>query len=100
MKVLVEIYTDNGVNNAVTIKRSNSVIALREYGQRAADPQVVCEMWRLQQLLVREDRLREAAEIGQESQGDSNGTFRILLQNLHKIHIDRKSIKPGGRRTL
>jgi hypothetical protein len=68
MKVLMEIDIDNGVNNVVTIERLNSTIALREYGQGAADPQVICEMWRLQQLLVQEDRFQEAAEIGQEAQ--------------------------------
>jgi hypothetical protein len=69
IKVLMEIDIDNGVNNVVTIERLNTTIALREYGQGAAGPQVICEMWQLQQLFVKEDRFREAAQIGQEAQG-------------------------------
>lgn len=69
MKVLMEIDIDNEVNNGVVIERLNNTIALREYGQGVADPQVICEMWQLQQLLVQEDRLQEAAQIGQDAQG-------------------------------
>ncbi|OBT66613.1 hypothetical protein VE03_03947 [Pseudogymnoascus sp. 23342-1-I1] len=68
MKVLMEIDIDNEVNNGVIIERLNNTIALREYGQGVADPQVICEMWRLQQLLVQEDRFQEAAQIGQDAQ--------------------------------
>ncbi|KFY32066.1 hypothetical protein V493_00546 [Pseudogymnoascus sp. VKM F-4281 (FW-2241)] len=68
MKVLLEIDIDNEVNHGVIIKRLNNTIALREYGQGVADPQVICEMWQLQQLLVQEDRFQEAAQIGQDAQ--------------------------------
>ncbi|KFY01966.1 hypothetical protein V490_00696 [Pseudogymnoascus sp. VKM F-3557] len=68
-KVLMEIDIDNEVNNGVIIERLNNTIALREYGQGVADPQVICEMWQLQQLLVQEGRIQEAAQIGQDAQG-------------------------------
>jgi hypothetical protein len=68
-KVLMEIDIDNEVNNGVIIERLNNTIALREYGQGVADPQVICEMWQLQKLLVQEDRIQEAAQIGQDAQG-------------------------------
>ncbi|KFZ09253.1 hypothetical protein V502_08846 [Pseudogymnoascus sp. VKM F-4520 (FW-2644)] len=69
MKVLMEIDIDSEVNNGVIIERLNNTIALREYGQGVADPQVICEMWQLQQLLVQEGRFQEAAQIGQDAQG-------------------------------
>ncbi|KFY62927.1 hypothetical protein V496_04337 [Pseudogymnoascus sp. VKM F-4515 (FW-2607)] len=68
MKVLMEIDIDQEVNNGVIIERLNNTIALREYGQGVADPQVICEKWQLQQLLEQEDRLEEAAQIGQDVQ--------------------------------
>jgi hypothetical protein len=67
MKVLMEIDLDNGGDKGVAIKRMKSTIALREYGQGAADPQVIFEMWRLQHLLVEEGRFQEAAETGREA---------------------------------
>lgn len=68
MKVLMEIDIDQEVNNGVIIERLINTIALREYGQGVADPQVICEKWQLQQLLEQEDRLQEAAQIGQDVQ--------------------------------
>lgn len=68
MKVLIEMDIDKEVDNGVIIDRLNTTIALREYGQGVADPQVICEMWQLEQLLVLEDRLQEAAQVGQDVQ--------------------------------
>ena len=67
MKVLTEIDLDNGGNKSAVIKRMNSTIALREYGQGVADPQVIFEMWRLRHLLLQEGRFQEAADIRQEA---------------------------------
>lgn len=67
IKVMMEIDLNNGGNKGVAIERMNSTIALREYGQGAADPQVIFEMWWLQHLLVQDGQFEEAAEIGREA---------------------------------
>lgn len=81
MKVVMEIDLDNGGNKRVAMERMSRIIALREYAQGVADPQVIFEMWGLQHLLVQEARFQEAAEMRQEA----HRRLKLYLKDIPEV---------------
>jgi hypothetical protein len=64
IKTLVSL--DLEADRHVAIERMNNVIALREYGQSTFDPQIMHELWQLEDLLLNEGRLQEAIAVQQD----------------------------------
>ncbi|KAM5360657.1 hypothetical protein ACJZ2D_013617 [Fusarium nematophilum] len=67
MKILVEVDQEMGFEPEIAIERMRSIIALRDYGQKQTGPQIVHELWLLEDLLLREGRKREAAEVRKDA---------------------------------
>jgi hypothetical protein len=65
IRTLMDPNLDSGISN--TVDRIRMVVALREYAQGEADPQVVREMWLLEDALITAGEYREAQEVKRES---------------------------------
>ena len=76
-----------GLTLPSTIDRLRTIIALRQFGQNPAGPQVVFEMWQLETLLVECGRDLEANEVRRES-------FQRLESYLGDIPAEY--VSPGG----
>lgn len=64
IRVLMDFNTDSGISD--TVDRIRTVLALREYAQGEVDPQVVREMWLLEDALVTAGEYKQAKEVRQE----------------------------------
>ncbi|SPN96801.1 uncharacterized protein DNG_00321 [Cephalotrichum gorgonifer] len=66
-KIALDTDIHLGIDKDVAIEKLRGILALREYGQGASDPQVVYEIWQLRDLLARGGRLDEAEEAAREA---------------------------------
>lgn len=64
IRVLMDFSTDSGISD--TVDRIRTVLALREYAQGEVDPQVVREMWLLEDALITAGEYKQANEVKQE----------------------------------
>ena len=64
MDLELEYGTDGLGPPSDTVERIRSIVALREYAHAETDPQVVREMWLLQDALVAAGEYVEAQEVG------------------------------------
>ncbi|KAK9364495.1 hypothetical protein V1509DRAFT_50041 [Lipomyces kononenkoae] len=64
LDVLTDIDMEKGGNENIIIERLNDIIALRDYGEGVAAPQVIVRIWRLSDMLLQKGRFLEAAEMG------------------------------------
>lgn len=64
IRILMDFSTDSGISDAV--ERMRMIVALREYVQGEADPQVVRDMWLLEDALITAGEHREAQEVKRE----------------------------------
>lgn len=65
IRTLMDPNLDSGISD--TVDRIRMIVALREYAQGEADPQVVREMWLLEDALITAGEYREAQEVKRES---------------------------------
>lgn len=83
INVLMEVDLDNNMGSTLAaIERINNTIALREYGQ-GADPQVMFEMWRLQNCSCEGVGFRRQPRLDEKHTG-----YRRLEQYLEDIPVD------------
>ncbi len=78
IKVLMEAEDAAGCGTEAATDRIRSIIALRKYGQTPVDPQIVHELWLLEELLLKGGRPIEAAAARQE-------TYRLLEEYLNDV---------------
>lgn len=64
IRILMDFNTDSGITD--TVDRTRMIVALREYSQGEADPQVMREMWLLKDALISAGDYREAQEVQRE----------------------------------
>lgn len=65
--VLTNIDLESGAVEDIVIERMNNTIALRDFGEGVASPQVIADIWRLRNLLVLKGRFEEATKLGKEA---------------------------------
>lgn len=68
---ILDIFTDidieKGGSEDIIIERLSNIIALRDYGEGVTAPQVIVEIWRLRDMLLRKGRFLEASEMGKKA---------------------------------
>ncbi|KAF5494390.1 hypothetical protein CGCS363_v010120 [Colletotrichum siamense] len=67
IRIMMDFETHDREHVDSAADRMRTILALREYGQGRLGSQIVYEMWQLEDLLVRDGRVEEAAELRAES---------------------------------
>ncbi len=67
MKVLMEVDCATGYGSEMAADRLQSIIALWKYGKTPKDPQIVYELWQLEELLLNGNHPSEAAAAQREA---------------------------------
>ncbi|KAF4977924.1 hypothetical protein FZEAL_5629 [Fusarium zealandicum] len=78
MKILVEVDQEMGFDAEIATDRMRSIIAMRVYGRSGIGPQIVHELWQLEELLLRQGHRKEASEVREE-------TYKKLEQYLSDV---------------
>lgn len=85
IRALIDVETGHGGDGLRgpldVVQRIRSIVALREYARTETDPQVVQEMWLLEDALVAAGNFEEAHKVGQTA-------FRRLERYVQDIPID------------
>lgn len=66
-RVIMEAEDRKGYGTDAAIGRLRDIISLREYGQDPTGPQVICELWQLEDLLSQSGRTLEADRVRRDS---------------------------------
>ena len=81
MKVLMEVDCQTAHGRELAADRLRSIIALRKYGKTPKDPQIVYELWQLEELLLNGNRPYEAAAAQREA-------YELLDEYLSDVPAD------------